>query len=372
MMRWRMPMRAVFFVACFCFLAAVGRSVYADASAYHTLATIDGTGVGSPAETTLQVFDVPPLLDLDPSVIVETAAPPVEDHHTPPDNFSRILWGYEASLTARLLAYNIGPPVTPIANCFPDPVAIGAVSNGRGVAFDPLDGNLWITRLTGFIGDGFIHKVTPPNVTPGICPRVDVIPFGDGPGGVIQDDIGALDVDEATKHIWAAGYTPRLVPAVPGLRSFIYLVNRNNGSIIRFCHVPFGGGGVGNDTLSVFRATDLPGSSKYLLTDAGEPVTPNNGNTLLVIDQADCHSGAAVTPVAMVPKSVPMTGIDFEWPGLLSTTLTTLHDHDDFPFTANTFLGFMSPSGSVEDISLCGFRAVWEGDGIGGNDRCPY
>jgi hypothetical protein len=364
-------MRVVLFVACFFFLAAAGRVVYADA--YPAFATIDGNGVSSPDATTLQVFEVPSLLNLDPSQILETPAPAVEEHHTPPSNFSRLLWGYEASFAnSRLLAYDIGPPTTFMAACVPDAAAGGPNGNGRGVAFDPLDGNLWITRLTIFAGDGFIHKVSPPNVTPGVCPQVDVIPFGDGPGGVIQDDIGALDVDEATKHIWAAGYTPRLVAGFVGPRSFIYLVNRNDGSIIRSCHVPFGGGGVGNDTLAVFRATDLPGSSKYLLTDAGEIATPLNANMLLVIDQADCHSGAAVTPVAMVAKTAGMSGIDFEWPGLLSTDAVLLRDHDDFPFAAAAVLGSMAPSASMEDISLCGFRAVWEGDGIGGNDKCPY
>ena len=36
-----------------------------------------------------------------------------------------------------------------VASCVPNGPDIPATSNGRGVAFDPLDGNLWISRLTG-------------------------------------------------------------------------------------------------------------------------------------------------------------------------------------------------------------------------------
>src|SRR5882762_9511574 len=125
--------------------------------------------------------------------------------------------------------------------------------NGRGVAFDPLDGNLWYTRVNGvtppaFGGDGFIHKATPPSLG---CAPVTTIPFGDGPGGTIQDDIGALDVDQGSKHIWAAGYRPVRVGNT--LLSYFYLVNRNNGKIIHSCAIPFRFGGVGNDTLAYAR-----------------------------------------------------------------------------------------------------------------------
>ena len=137
------------------------------------------------------------------------------------------------------------------------------------------------------------------------------LPFGDGPGGTTQDDIGALDVDEASKHIWAAGYKPVSVP--PVLRSYFYLVNRNNGKILRSCWIPFRGGGVGNDTLTVYRNPSLPGSSKYFLTDAGENITVPN--SLALIDQADCHGGGQVTPVMEFAKTTPGGVTSGSWNG---------------------------------------------------------
>jgi len=228
---------------------------------------------------------------------------------------------------------------------------------------DPLDANLWYTFVTfpAFAGDGFIHKTTPPNT--GSCTTVTTIPFGDGPGGTIQDDIGALDIDQGSKHIWAAGYKPVIVGGVA--RSYLYLVNRNNGSIIHSCWVPFGGGGVGNDTLAYFRDTTLPGSGQYLLTDAGEIVTVPN--SLAVIDTTDCKNGNMVTPVTTYPKAVGMTGIDFEWQGLIATDAFTLYKLGGPPFSTFTVLG--STTTLLEDIAYCGFRAKLGGDG---NDHCPY
>jgi hypothetical protein len=294
----------------------------------------------------------------------ETPAGPVALANTPPGNNSTLLWGYEASFgNSRVLSYNIGPPTMAGPFCVPDAAAGGPTGNGRGVAFDPLDGNLWISRLTGFTGDGLIHKITPPNVTPVVCPQVDVIPFGDGPGGLIQDDIGAIDVDEATKHLWVAGYIPVLQNAV--LKSFIYKVNRNNGEIINFCWTP-PGPFPGNDTLAVFRSTKLPGSSKYLLTDAEEftPTAP-----IRVIDQASCHDGLQAEVVATFPKSRGMTGIDFEWPGLLNTDLFSLFNNGDQPFAMSVAHGPFGNTVTMEDLSLCAYRAKFGGDG---NDKCPY
>jgi hypothetical protein len=315
-------------------------------------------------------FLAPPgnYLTVDSYDVRETPAAAVIELSSPPGNFSSLLWGYEAGAVSNLNAYDIGPtgagPVAPVASCVPSGGTIPPISNGRGVAFDPLDGNLWISRLTGFLGDGLIHKITPPNVSPGICPEINVIPFGDGPGGVIQDDIGALDVDEATKHLWVAGYLPVLVGTV--LQNYIYKVNRNNGEIINFCWTP-PGPFPGNDTLTVFRSRDLPGSSKYLLTDAEEftPTAP-----IRVIDQASCHDGLMAEVVATFPKTVGMTGIDFEWPGLLNTDgpFQQFRNHGDAPFATFTPMGVTGPPG-LEDISLCGFRAEFGGDG---NDKCPY
>jgi len=326
------------------------------------VATPDGVFVTGDT-TGLNVSAVEPGLTVDLYEIADSVADPVALSDPPPGNFKHTLWGYEASLGgARLLQYTILPGVVPGPSCVPIHAAGLTVSgNGRGVAFDPLDGNLWNTHLaSGFIGDGFIHKNTPPSDG---CKPVISIPFGDGPGGAIQDDIGALDVDEGSMHIWAAGYKPVRVGTV--FRSYIYLVNRNNGKIIQSCWLPFRGGGVGNDTLAAFRNTTLPGSSKYLLTDAGELTTVPN--TLALIDQADCHGGQMVTPIMEFAKATPMSGIDFEWPGLLAANLSSLFNNGDQPFTTPTLVGAWGNTFEMEDISLCGFRAAFGGDG---NDMC--
>src|SRR3989454_10908898 len=172
--------------------------------------------------------------------MIDTLADPVSFLDPPPGGKSNsmLLWGYEANFgLARILSYQLAPFFAPGPDCVPDLAAGGPTGNGRGGAYDPLDGNLWITRLTFFLGDGLIHKVTPPQVTPGTCPQVSVIPFGDGPLGLIQDDIGALDLDQGSKHIWAAGYAPISVGG-GALRNYFYLVNRNNGKIIQSCYIP--------------------------------------------------------------------------------------------------------------------------------------
>jgi DNA-binding beta-propeller fold protein YncE len=284
----------------------------------------------------------------------------------PPGNGSTLLWGYEANFgLSRILSYDIATGAQG-ATCVPDPAAGGPDGNGRGVAFDPLDGNLWTTRLTFFTGDGLIHKVTPPNETPGTCVQVDVIPFGDGPGGTVQDDIGALDVDQGSRHIWAAGYFPISVLLGPA-RNYFYLVNRNNGKIIQSCWTlanpepedQF------NDSLTYARLKGLPGSGQYLLTDGGEFF----GTPLKVIDTSTCHNGREATIVANFPTDHGITGLDFEAPGLINTDLHNLYNNGDKPFTTSTFIGSTNAPFGLEDVSLCAFRAKFGGDG---NDMCPY
>jgi len=283
----------------------------------------------------------------------------------PPGSMSTLYWGYEASfLNARLLAYRatLGNPM--VASCVPSGPHIPPASNGRGVAFDPLDGNLWISRLTGFIGDSRITKVTPPNVTPITCPEIDSL-LVHYSGGLPpeQTGFGALDTDEGSKHIWAAGYIPVLISG--GLRNYFYLVNRNNGLIIHSCYLPATSSEQGNDSLAYAQLPGLPGSGQYLITDNGE-FTPTD--PLLVIDTTDCHHGQLVTPVASFPKTRGMTGIDFEWLGLLNTDIFTSWNNGDQPFTSPGVL--LGPTGALlEDIAVCGYRAKFGGSG---NDGCPY
>src|SRR5437899_5428410 len=236
--------------------------------------------------------------------MIDTLADPVSVLDPPPGSKtnSKVLWAYEANFgSARILTYRFDPYATG-PDCVPDPTG-----NGRGVAFDPLAANLWLTRLTVFAGDGLIHKVTPPQVTPGTCPQVSVIPFGDGLGGLIQDDIGALDLDQGSKHIWAAGYAPISVGG-GALRNYFYLVDRNNGKIIQSCYIPaevLNGLGF-NDSLTYARLTGLPGSGEYLMTDGGEFFA---GAPLKVIDTASCHDGKEATVVATFPRAPTTHGL---------------------------------------------------------------
>jgi hypothetical protein len=171
--------------------------------------------------------------------------------HAPPGTK---LWAYQSNSppNARIYQYDIASD-TYEADCLPVPSG-----NGRAIAFDPQDSNLWYA----FVGppDGFIHKTSPPPA----CTPVGMIPFDDGPGGATQDDIGALDLEPGTNRPWAAGYTP------VNNWQVLYEVNSSSGAILRACSVPqalFDPGG--NDTLATHDIAGLPGGT-YLLTDAGE------------------------------------------------------------------------------------------------------
>jgi hypothetical protein len=317
----------------------------------------------------LSVQPCPQTKVMDQLDVSDAPLDPVLQDPPPGNGNSTLFWGYEANQSfgaSRLIAYHAVPGAPQAGECIPSGPHISPVaSNGRGLAFDPLDGNLWISRLTVFSGDQRIHKVTPPNVTPGICEEVDSL-LVHYPGGAPpeQTAFGALDTDEASKHIWAAGYGP--VSIGGQLRNYFYLVNRNNGLIIQSCWIPGNAGQFQfNNTLSYARLTGLPGSGQYLITDNDEFFY---GDPLLVIDTADCHNGRPVTPVAEFPKTRGMTGIDFEWMGLLYTELYQFWNGGDQPFTDNNLLGFTG-TGYMEDISVCGFRAKFGG---GGNDGCPY
>lgn len=285
-----------------------------------------------------------------------------------PGSFSTLYWGYEAAFaSSRLNAYRAVPGNPMVASCVPSGPHIPVASNGRGVAFDPLDGNVWISRLTGFAGDARIIKVTPPISGPSTCPEITSL-LVHYQGGVPpeHDSFGALDIDQGSKHIWAAGYVPVFIGGI--LRNYFYLVNRNNGLIIQSCYLNTTATSTfpGNDSETYARLDGLPGSGQYLITDNGEfaPFDP-----LLVIDTADCHNGQQVTPVFAFGKTRGMTGIDFEWLGLLNTDLSVSYNNGDQPFSSTVILGPTLAVFGVEDISVCGYRAKFGG---GGADGCPY
>ncbi|HYS10027.1 MAG TPA: hypothetical protein VEP66_14895 [Myxococcales bacterium] len=281
-----------------------------------------------------------------------------------------VYWGYEASPTStnsRLIAYHAVADNPSFAECVPSGEHLPANSIGRGVAYDPQDANLWISRIDDFFrGDARITKVTPPNVSPGTCPEMESLSVhylnGDPPE---QPGFGALDADSDSKHIWATGFAP--VTVAGEMRNYIYLVNRNNGQILQSCYLPALDIFQFNDSLASVRLDGLPGSGKYLLTDNG---WFTGTDPLLAIDTSDCHQGRLVTPVAQFPKTRGMTGIDFEGPGLLYVNIFQVFNAGDQPFdeSLNVFLG---PTGTsfTEDISMCGYRGRFGGKG---NDDCPY
>jgi len=296
----------------------------------------------------------------------DTVAAPVAEP-TPNGSMSHLLWGYEANFSNSMLhtytfdPYSVGP------TCVPSGPNIPAASNGRGVAFDPIDGNLWISRLTGFTGDQEIHKVTPPNVTPGTCPEIKTLFVHAKDGQPVQPDYGALDVDNKSKQIWAAGYSP--VSSGGALRNYFYEVNRNNGLILQSCFIPIFSDGF-NDSLTVMKHTDLPGSAQQLVTDGGEFF----GTTEKVIDQASCHDGNEASVVATTNTDHAVTGIDFEWPGLLNVDTPIgpqmIFNNGDFSSPLWGPGAAKGPTGTeIEDISLCGYSATFGGDG---SDHCPY
>jgi hypothetical protein len=253
--------------------------------------------------------------------------------HAPPGT---VLWAYEAALAgARILEYDISSD-TFVASCVPD-----AAANGRGIAFDPVDSNLWYTRIPG---DGLIHKVT----SPPACTPVATIPFADGPGGTVQDDIGALDVDPDDGNLWATGYEGIGGQFGPG-PIVLYKVNRATGAIINSCTVPKGDNFNQNDTLTEAKLSGLPGSGSYLITDAGEF---DAGVSILVVDEASCTGGGPGTVVATYPNVFGMTGADYELGALFTTNLSSIYNLNNPPFGAAVATMSAAPSTTLEDITL--------------------
>jgi hypothetical protein len=266
--------------------------------------------------------------------------------HAPPGTK---LWGYEASNSpSRILQYDIGSDMFE-TSCLPP----GSL-NGRGIAFDQGDGGfLWYTFVTGgtFLGDGLIHKTS----LPPACANLGQIPFGDGPGGDDQDDIGAVDLDPDNGNLWVAGY--HTAPATTN-HQVLYQVNKSTGAILKACWVPYQGTGEGNDTLAVRKNLPGPPPGTYLLTDGGEN---ENTDSLYAVDAASAANYTA--PLAVPPCTIAavydpvvgLTGIDFEDVSpfdLIATDLQLIYDLDGPPFTAIQAMMPALPTVTLEDITL--------------------
>ncbi|MEA2375619.1 MAG: large repetitive protein [Thermoleophilaceae bacterium] len=240
------------------------------------------------------------------------------------------LYGYETSGeealgSGRILSYDIGADsLGPAHTCTPSPT-----DNGRAISYDPIDGNLWYAYLNqlGGEGIGLILKETPPSDTD-TCQTVGYIPFGDGPGGTIQDDVGAIDVDPDDGNLWVAGFYTDT-----DSKAHFYKVDRSTGAILQECKFTSSSGTpAGNDTLTVAKLTGLSGSGKYLLTDAGDLLS--GSNSLYAIDTAACTGGADVTPVTTYTPTVAMgfSGADYEQDQLIFTNTQAIFSLGGPPF----------------------------------------
>jgi hypothetical protein len=202
--------------------------------------------------------------------------------------------------------------------------------NGRGVAFDATDGNIWNTVVNAdFAGDGLIHK------NPALG-GADITTIPD-PGGINGPGIGALAYDTEDNTLWVAVYQP-----INNMSRF-YKLNPANGNVLKTCEIPFAGavGDEGNDTLAVAHPSDL-GGKKVLLSDAAEFAS----TTLFAVDPTTCQI------VKQYTLPVGVTGIDEDQTtkDLVVTNIFSFYDLGSAPY--NAIKGSFPTQGLVEGISL--------------------
>lgn len=216
--------------------------------------------------------------------------------------------------------------------------------NGRGVAYDPTDGNIWLSYLpAGFSGDGWIHK------HPALGgPEITRIPEPGGSGGI---GIGALDYDAEEKVLWAATYSP-----TPDGKTLLYKLDPSNGAVLKTCSLPFHiESGAGNDTLAVARPADLNGD-KVVLTNAGEVL-----KTLYAVDANTCAVRktyplpVGVTGIDVDDVTGEMVAMNIDDSATPGTYVSTLYNLGTAPYNTikGTFVTPHNPNGdAAEDISL--------------------
>jgi hypothetical protein len=229
------------------------------------------------------------------------------------------IWGIEASATtSKIHQFDPSTDTTTTISRIP----VSNLENGRGMASDGV--NLWYTIVgNAFQGDGKIHKIAP---TGG--PDLATIPDPFGPKG---RGIGALDFDG--KHLWAISYLPS-----SNRTETIFEIDINTGTVLASCDVPFGGGGVGADSLAIVNGK--------ILTDAGELLTK-----LIEYNLPTGTGGPCARTGKVFTLPVPVTGIDTDDLGnLLVTDATKLYNLGTAPY--NTIVA-LQPNAfpSEEDIT---------------------
>lgn len=252
-------------------------------------------------------------------LILSLAGPALTSHLLP----SGRLWVYYAEVSnAPLKVWDLSTD-TVVTSFVP------RNGNGRGVSYDPTDGNIWNSTLfAGKTGDGLIHKNPPLG-----GPDIRTIPE---PGGAGGPGIGALDYDPEENVLWAATHLP-----VGGQVRF-YKLQPSDGAVLKTCSMAFQGGGDGNDTLAIARPGDL-GGTKVLLTDAGDWDAPHQ---LLAIDVNTC----AVLKTYAIPVGVSGIDVDDATGSLIATDTISFYNLGPAPY--NTIGPPMGAAGDAEDISL--------------------
>ena len=178
---------------------------------------------------------------------------------------TQTLWQWNDAGTS-LVAFDLGADGVPsqVSGSFTPPLPAGYT--GRGVAFDPTDGNLWYTSTSTptHDSDGMLRKVTPDGTAVSAIPVVGT--YADDYNGATQTDFSAIDMDPADPHfIWISGLTSVTLDydAVP-----LYQVRTSDGQVVQRC----------------------------LIRRSDEPVSTSGVNVLLAANQVDGITTVLVAP----------------------------------------------------------------------------
>ncbi len=252
------------------------------------------------------------------------------------------IWGITASFgLARIQQWD---PVThaKVTDFSSNPIAGQAQCNGRGISFDGV-GALWYSctiNFGAFDGDGVIHKI-------GLGGGSDILTIPDNglgasPGyGFGGRGIGAIDLHTGTGNIWVISYKP-----INNLEEIRELTPA--GALVSRCDVPFGGGGVGTETLTVDETAGT------FLTNAAEPLFFLDEYVLPVGSQGACTLVANYNPTP-----VRIGGIDFDINGNLANSEVinaVLGGLGTRPFSV--VVGSFVGDAAIEDITFLTPRVI--------------
>jgi hypothetical protein len=231
--------------------------------------------------------------------------------------------------------------------------------NGRGIAFDPRDGNIWDTVVTNFLGDGLIHKNPP-------LGGADILTIPD-PGGPGGPGIGALDFDPEESVLWASAYNPDAAGNIK-----FYKLDPTTGAVLQTCTYPKHGPGVGNDTMAIARPADL-GGKKVILTDGGE----TSPLPLAAIDVASCavvktYTLPLLTAAADKTSGVSGIAVDPATGDLIGANPYNSLVYNFGPAPYASVVSKVASISSVEDISLGDLLIKAAGTSFGAVEGAPF